>query len=266
MAGEGIEIAIQRHGIHSTMHYALTTIHHNVRTHGVSLLNNGAQIGSSAQRIRCLRDGHHAGTLVQKRIQLLGHQATPIVKGQNTNLSTTSLGHSLPRHDIGVVLHLADNNVIALVQEPFAPGIGYGIDRSGSTRSKDNLLARCGTNECAHALTSLLVELGSLRRELMHTTMYIGILLAVQTIHRLDNALGLLCRCTTIEIDERLAVYRALQNGEISAYALYIHYNLSSFEVNSSARIPPISPACSTISLTNPSICIRRACSRLKPR
>ena len=122
-----------------------------------------------------------------------------------------------------MVLHLADDDIIALAQELFAPRVGNGIYRSGSARREDNLLALGSTYKHTHALARLLVELGSLLRKTMHATVDIGILLAMQTIHSLDDTLGLLRRSTTIEVDERLTVHLATENREIVTYGIYIH-------------------------------------------
>ena len=205
------------------MNNSLTTIDHNVRSRNVSLLNNRLKVGTCAECIRRLRNGNQTSSLIEQLIQLLHHQATAIVKGQDTNLRPLALGHQLPGHDIGVVLHLADDDIITLAQESLAPSVGNGIYRSGSARREDNLLALGSTYKHTHALARLLVELGSLLRKTMHATVDIGILLTMQTIHSLDNALGLLRRSTTIEVDERLAVHLATENREIVTYGIYIH-------------------------------------------
>ena len=223
MAREGVKIAIQSLDIHSAVHNALTTINHNVRSHAVCLLNYRTQLGTCTESIRCLRNGNHTSSLIKQLIQLLHHQATAIVKGQHTNLCTLTFGHQLPRHNIGVVFHLADDDIITLAQESLAPRIGDGIYRSGSSRREDYLLAIGSTYKHTHALARLLVELGCLLRKTMYATVDIGILLTMQTIHRLDNSLGLLRRSSTIEVDERLAIHLATENREIVTYAEYIH-------------------------------------------
>ena len=126
-----------------------------------------------------------------------------------------------------MVFHLADDDIIARVQESLAPRIGNGIYRSRSSRREDYLLALGSTYKHTHTLARLLIKLGSLLRQAMHATVDIGILLTMQTIHRLDNTLGLLRRSTTIEIDERLAVHLPAKNREIVTYAEYIHIIIS---------------------------------------
>jgi hypothetical protein len=80
-----------------------------------------------------------------------------------------------------------------------------------------------GTYKPSHTLTSLLVELGSLLREAVYTSVDIGILLTMQTIHRLDDTLRFLCRSATIEVDEWLAIHLCAENREIVTYAIDIH-------------------------------------------
>ena len=123
-------------------------------------------------------------------------------------------------------------------------------------------------DEAAYILARLLVEIGHLLREAMHSAMDVGVDIAVKLVHPLDNAQGLLRSGPAVEIRQRLAVHLAVENGKIPAYVVYVEhgYNRSSLSVNTSASAPPITSSADTMSHTKPSICNRRACASDRPR
>ena len=64
----------------------------------------------------------------------------------------------------------------------------------------------------------------------MHATMYIGIIFSMQTIDKLNDTLGLLSRCATIQVDQPFAVDLSTQNRKILSYELYIKHSLQTFK------------------------------------
>ena len=236
----------------------------------MGLVDQRPQVGPRAQRIGSLRHGHHARPPVEQVAQAFGHQPARVVERQHPHLRPAALRGQLPRHQVGVVLHLADDDVVAFVQEPFAPGIGHRVERRRRPGCENDLLAAPGPDKRADALAGLLVTGRGLFGQIMHAAVDVGVELAVEVIHRLDHAAGLLGRCAAVEINERFAIDLTFQNREIPAYACYIQhgYIFSSFSATAptSASRTASSGQRRTMSSTKPSICRLRACWRLNPR
>ena len=134
----------------------------------VSLVDHRTQIGPRAQRIGSLRHRHHAGTSVEQRRQALGHQAPLLVERQHADFGTLALGDKLPGNDIGMVLHLADHDIVARPEKTFAPCIRHRIERRSSSGRENDLLPGFRTDVLGDTSPGSLVHLGSLLRKKMN--------------------------------------------------------------------------------------------------
>ncbi len=54
------------------------------------------------------------------------------------------LGQDLPRHEVGVVLHLGEHDRVALAQVAAAPAVGDEVHRLGRVAGPDDLVRRTG--------------------------------------------------------------------------------------------------------------------------
>ena len=171
------------------------------------------------------------------------------------------MAHSrqLPRHDVGVVLHLAHDDVISRLEVALAPRIGNEVDARRSSRGEDNLLAVLRANELADTLTCRLIHVGHTTREVVHTAVDIGVVVAHELIHLLDDHSGFLCRSTRVEVDQGTVVHSAREDGEVCTYLIDVErhtYKLLSFTLISSMSCSErLSMAeCMATSCTKPSI------------
>ena len=277
MSREGVEVVASLGNPTATVNNTLATIDHNVSTHSVSCRDDRFEVGHRTKRIRGLGYGHHLSTLVDKLRKHIHPKLAALIEGQYPKLSTTTCRSQLPGHDIRVVLHLRDNDVIARAKIPRTPSIGDKIYRCSSSCREDNLLAMLSTYKPTHLLARRLIHLGHSARQVVNTTMDVGVTLAHKALRSLYDAQRLLCRSATVEVDQWALVDLEVENREIATYSFYIvghivyyslYYNLLSFaesnSVSTSSR--PSIEAWSTTSSTKPSICRRLASARLRPR
>ena len=69
------------------------------------------------------------------------------------------------------------------------------------------------------------MQLGSLLRQIVYATVYVGIDIKVFVAHGVNYAEGLLCCRRVVKIDERLLVDLTAEYGEICSQGIYIEHS-----------------------------------------
>ena len=123
-----------------------------------------------------------------------------------------------------MVLHLCDDDLIASLHLRLAEGLGNEIDGLSSSTGEDDLLDLACIDELTHLFASLLMQIGGLLREIVHTTMHIGIHIEILVPHGVEHHERLLRGSRIVKIDQRLLIHLAPQDGEILAYLIYIKH------------------------------------------
>ena len=119
-----------------------------------------------------------------------------------------------------MVLHLGYNHLVAGLHLTFAERAGHQVNGLGSTTRKNNLLYLAGVDESTNCLASRLVQVGSLLRQVVYTTMHVGIHVEILVAHSVEHHQWFLCGSRIIQINQRLFIYLATQNREIFAYLI----------------------------------------------
>ena len=130
----------------------------------------------------------------------------------------------MPGDDVGVVLHLSNQHLIASLHLRLAERGGYQIDGFCSATRKDNLLYLTGIDKAAHLLTGGFVQVGSLLTEVVYAAMHVGVDVEVLVAHSIEHAQRLLCGGSIVQIYQWLTVYLTTQYWEIFSYFLYVKH------------------------------------------
>jgi len=120
-----------------------------------------------------------------------------------------------PGHEVGVVLHLGEDDGIALVQVGASPRVGDEVDGLGDVLREHQPARRRCTDERSDLASRLFVALGGLRRDLVHAAVHVRVVRVVDVVHRIEHRLGLLGRRGRIEVHDPLAVHLLLQQREV---------------------------------------------------
>ncbi len=115
-----------------------------------------------------------------------------------------------------------EHDLVALADVRAPVGIGDQIDGSGRVAREHNLIDAAGIEEAPRHLARVLVLLGRGVGEIVQPAVHVGVLEAIDVIHRLDDGARLLGGGRVVEVDERLAVDLAVENGKIGADALHV--------------------------------------------
>ena len=118
------------------------------------------------------------------------------------------LDEDLPRHEVGVVLHLGQDDDVAAGDVLPAPRVRHEVDRLGRVAAEDDLVAVRGVDEAGDARPGRFVGRGRALADLVDAAVDVGVVLAVVGVHRLDDGERLLAGGGRVEVDERAAVGR----------------------------------------------------------
>ena len=164
-----------------------------------------------------MRDGHHAGARVEQLLVLFEEQLAAVVHGNHAQLGALFFAQHLPRHDVGVVLHGGDDDLVALFDVLAAPGTGDQVDAFGGAADEDQLVGGRGIQEMPGLDARLFVGRGGALAQFVHAAMDVGAIHLVEMADGVDHHGGLLRGGGAIQVDQRLAVNRLLEDREILA-------------------------------------------------
>ena len=140
-----------------------------------------------------------------------------------------ALAPIMPRHDIGVMLHDRQNNLVALANvQRLSQGRGNRIESASGRTSENDLVSRPGVEENAGAFPRRLVGVRRRIGEIMQAAMNVGIFMLVCMHHARDDLPRLLRRCPVVEIDERFSIRLLGQDRKIRPHLVDVVWRVGS--------------------------------------
>ena len=127
-----------------------------------------------------------------------------------------ALAQEMPGDDVGVMLHLREDNFVAL-RESAAEGRSHQIDRLCGALGEHDLIDAGRIDHPPHRFARALVSLGGFVGEGVQAAVDVGVAALHDRDHGVDHRARLLRRCGAVEIDQRLAVDLAAENGKFRA-------------------------------------------------
>ena len=128
-----------------------------------------------------------------------------------------AFAQEMPGHDVGVVLHDRQHNLVPRLQARRSPAIGHQIDAFGRARGEDNLVFRTGVQEARDLAAHRLVLVGRQIGKVMQAPVNVCIFHRIGLGDRIDHAARLLRGGPVVQIDQRGAVHLAREDGKILA-------------------------------------------------
>jgi len=215
MPGKGEKIAVDRLHIDRCVAGALGGIHHGDHPCGTG---TGANLGDRvdcAHRVGNMREREQPGTgeLLVEPLQI----KLPVVAGDldEVEFCADPVGQNLPRHEVAVVLHLGEQNRVALAQLVERPSVGDEVQPLGGAARENNFLAGAGVEVVSDSLARALVRLGGAVAQLVDATVHVGVIMLVVAANRIDDLMRLLAACGVVEINQRVAVDGFAQDREV---------------------------------------------------
>ncbi len=161
-----------------------------------------------------MRDGDELGARRQQPLELLEQQLAAVGDRRPFQHRTVALAMEVPGDDVGVMLHDRQDDLVALA-DAGEERIGDEVDRRRGVAREDDLIGAAGVEEAAHGFARILEALRRRVRQVVQPAMHVGVLEAIDVIHRVDDRARLLRRGGVVEIDKRLSVDFAIKDRKV---------------------------------------------------
>src|SRR5271155_323843 len=190
--GENVEVGVEFAHVDIEMDRALRT----VNDHGnAALMSEPDHI---LDRRRCPEDIGHLRyrddlrAIAQRAFERLERKGAVIGDVDPTQDRALALAMEVPRHDVGVMLHHAQHDLIARADASETKAGGDEIDRLGRRAGENDLVVRSGVDEPPHRFPGRLISLGRRVGEIMQSAMHIRVFVLVGVGDPVNDLLRLL--------------------------------------------------------------------------
>jgi len=159
------------------------------------------------------------GAVGQQFFELVDQEIAFVIDRRPFDDGAMAFPEEMPGHDIGMVLHDREHDLVARLHMLTPERVGDEVDRLGGVAGEDDLLGPPCIDEGPHLLARALIGLGRGIGEKMQAAMHVGIFRGVGLVDAVEHHLRLLRRGRIVEIDERLAVDLHGEDRKILAHA-----------------------------------------------
>ncbi len=170
-------------------------------------MHRASDVGHRVDGAEHVGDMHHARDLHpavrEQRRQRRKVQLAARHDRDETQLGALLLGDQLPRNQIGVMLHLGQQDRVAGAQVGAAPRLRDQVDRLGAVLGEDDFAGRGRADERRDPAPRVLVGLGRLLGDLVDAAMDVRVAGRVVARHRVEHEVGLLGSGGAVEVDQR---------------------------------------------------------------
>ena len=139
VAAEDVEVGIQRLDVHGHMGHGLGPVDEREGAVPMGGRDHGMRGRDGAQRVGDGRDGDEPGPAAQQPLVLLQDHLAAVVHGRDPQAGTGLGDELLPGHDVGVVLQVRDDDLVARADVLAAPALGDEVDALGGAAHEDDL-------------------------------------------------------------------------------------------------------------------------------
>ncbi len=132
-----------------------------------------------AERVGYVRDGQQPNGVVHERVKRVEFEFAPVVDRRNDEFGPGLLADQLPGNDVGVMLEMGDEHLVAGAELRPAEALRDEVD--GFRRAAGEYhLARAGRiDERAERFASAFVGVGRPVTQRMHATVHVGVVVTL---------------------------------------------------------------------------------------
>ena len=140
-----------------------------------------------AQHVGDMRDGDQLGAVTQKLFEGLHTEFALISDRCDFQHQSFFIAHHLPRHDVGMVFHLGDDNFVAGVERTPPMGCGNQIDRFGGVPGENDFLAAFRIEKGLNLIARAFIGIGRAFAQIVSPAMHIGVFGLIDGAHGIDH-------------------------------------------------------------------------------
>ena len=218
VAGEGVEIAADGPHVDRLVDDALRTVDQDA---GAGRLRQSRHLGDRddrAEHVRHMGDGDQLRAVGQQGGEFFEIELPVVLHRRDLEHDPLAVAQQLPGHDVGVVLHLGNDDLVARRKMGLGPGAGDQVDRLGHIPGEDDILRRRRVQQAGNLLAHAFIGLGRRTAQIMGAAMDVGVFAGIAVLHRIENGLRLLRARAVVEEAQRPVVDRARQDRKIPAH------------------------------------------------
>ena len=217
MAGDGIEIDAEILYVHVHMHRRLTAVGKDGNALLMGAGDDLLQRRHGSEHVRHVGDGDELGLRSDRGVHRICGKRAVFGHIHPFQHRALAFAQEMPRHDVGMMLHHGKHDLVAGLDARGKPGIGNEVDRLGAALGEDDLVRMRRMEEPAHGLARVLVGFGRTGGEIMHPAVHVGVVFGRKRMHRIKHRGRLLGRRGAVQVNQRLAVDGARENGKLAA-------------------------------------------------
>ena len=174
------------------MRNRLRRIHEHNRAVAVRRFDHGFGRVHRAKRVRNVAERHQLGPRAEQFFVVGQNQIAVLVHGRDLEHAAAFLAEHLPRHDVRVVLHGRNDDLVAFLDEVPAVALRNEIDGLGRATDEDDFAGVSGADERADLLARGLVRGGGTLTHLIDAPVDVGALLDVARAQPIEDGERLL--------------------------------------------------------------------------
>ena len=212
-----IEITAQIFDIDRHMDRALRAIHQHWHATRMGLGRDGFHIHHGTKNVGTLRDRHQLGLVRDYVDHALRIQTAVIGNIDPFQHNAHTFTQEMPGHDIGMVLHYGQNDLVARAQMLHRPAIGHEVDALCGARVQNDLVWVFDIEEFGNGAAHGLILFGREVGQIVQPAVHIGVFLGVAAGHRINHHLRLLRRGAIVQIGQRFPVHLAREDRKVLA-------------------------------------------------
>ena len=205
VAAEDVEVGADLLDVDRHVRDRLRAVDQDQRAGRVGHLGHLADGVDRSEHVRDVGEGDELGPQVQQDLVHLEAQDAVVRDGHELQVAVHLLDHELPGDEIGVVLHLGQDDRVAPADVAATPRIRHQVDGLRGVADEDDLVRIRGVDQAGDLDPRLLVGAGRALRHLVDAAVDVRAVLAVVAVHGLDDGERLEARGGRVEVDERLA-------------------------------------------------------------
>ena len=221
MGREHVEVAAQCLHIRLEVGHGLGPVDQGDHALFLGLLDQRRNRVYRSQHVGDVGKGQYPGSLVQQVVE--GIQVQLAFRGylHRDHPGAGALGHHLPGHDVGVVLHMADQDFVAGFQAR-GQAVGHQVDGLGGAAGPDDFVGAGCVQEVANHFPGTFKGGRGPVAQGVGATVHVGVHFPIVAVHGIQHGDGLLGRGAVVQIHQGLPVDFLCQDREVAADAFHI--------------------------------------------
>ncbi len=228
VAGEGEEVHVEGDHVDRHVRHGLGAVEDDERADLAGPGDQRRDRVDRAENVRLVHERDQLRPLVDHLVEVGKVEAAVVGDADPAQRRPGPPAQHLPRHQVGVVLHLGDGYLVAGPEpEPLrlrarrrrvAHRVGDEVQRLGGVLGEDDLVTPGGANERRELVPGVLVQRGGLLGKRVDAAVDVGVVQLVVVPLGVEDAGGLLRARRAVEVDQRpVVVHPPRQDREVLA-------------------------------------------------